>query len=352
MRVNKAISSEISVVVPVYKEERNIPEFVRRTSAILQQITSSYEIIFALDPSPDRTAEIILEFREKDPRVKLLKFSRRFGQPMASLAGLQYSSGDAVIVMDVDLQDPPELIFQMVEKWRDGFDVVYAQRRTREGETAIKRFVSWAGYELINRIAEVTIPPNTGDFRLMSRRVVDEINRLKESHGFLRGMVALVGFRQTSILFDRPPRFAGRGNYNRFLGSLRIGFNGIFCFSNFALSLSTQFGFLVAFGSLFIGLVYFAMKLAGVPFPIGNPTIVILILFLGGVQLISTGILGEYIGRIYEEVKARPRFIIQESFGFDHSLEIPERRRVLASDVGLAEKTPGSRAEPQNDRES
>jgi glycosyltransferase involved in cell wall biosynthesis len=328
------IITEISVVVPVYKEEGNVLEFVRRTSGILEQITSSYEIIFALDPSPDRTAEVILSCRDRDPRVKLLEFSRRFGQPMASLAGLQYSSGKAVIVMDVDLQDPPEIIFEMVEKWKEGFDVVYAQRRTREGETAIKRLVSWAGYNFINRIAEVTIPPNTGDFRLMSRRVVDEVNRLKECHGFLRGMVAVVGFKQTSVLFDRPPRFAGRGNYNRFLGSLRIGFNGIFCFSNYALSLSTQFGFFVAFASLFVGLVYMAMKLIGVPFPLGNPTIVILILFLGGVQLVSIGILGEYIGRIYEEVKARPRFIIRESFGFDEATEVPERQMGFVAPEG------------------
>jgi polyisoprenyl-phosphate glycosyltransferase len=340
--VNKEVAPKISVVVPVYKEEGNIPEFVLRASAILKQITDSYEIIFALDPSPDRTAEVILECREKDPGIKLLKFSRRFGQPMASLGGLQYSSGDAVIVMDVDLQDPPELMFDMVRKWKEGFDVVYAQRRTREGETIFKRFVSWAGYKLINRIAEVTIPPNTGDFRLMSRRVVDELNRLKECHGFLRGMVAVVGFKQTSIVFDRPPRFAGRGNYNRFLGSLRIGFNGIFCFSNFALSLSTQFGFLVAFGSLFVGLVYLGMKLAGVSFPLGNPTIVILILFLGGVQLISIGILGEYIGRIYEEVKARPRFIVQESVGFEDPLGTSKRRERSLPEIGIPEEVAGN----------
>jgi polyisoprenyl-phosphate glycosyltransferase len=234
------------VVVPVYKEEGNISEFLRRVSEILQYITEDYEIIFCLDPSPDRTEAVVLEHREKDQRVKLLKFSRRFGQPMAVLAGLQYSSGQAVVVMDVDLQDPPELITEMVERWHAGYDVVYAQRRTREGETAIKRFVSWAGYKLINKIAEVNIPPNTGDFRLMSRRVVAEINRLKECHGFLRGMVAVVGFNQTSILFDRPPRFSGRGNYNRFLGSLRIGFNGVFCFSNYALTVSTQLGFVIA----------------------------------------------------------------------------------------------------------
>jgi polyisoprenyl-phosphate glycosyltransferase len=307
----------ISVVVPVYKEEGNIPEFLRRAVAILRTITEDYEIIFCLDPSPDRTEAVVLEHRAKDRRIKLLKLSRRFGQPMATLAGLQYSNGQAVVVMDVDLQDPPELVTEMVKKWREGFDVVYAQRRTREGENAIKRFVAWAGYKLINKIAEVNIPPNTGDFRLIGRRVVNEINRLKESHGFLRGMVAVAGFKQTSVLFDRPPRFAGQGNYNRFLGSLRIGFNGLFCFSNYALTLSTQAGFLIAAASFLVGIIYALLKLFGAPFPLGNPTIVILVLFLGGIQLISIGILGEYIGRIYEEVRQRPRFIIERAEGID-----------------------------------
>ena len=219
--------------------------------------------------------------------------------------------------MDVDLQDPPELITEMVTKWREGSDVVYAQRRNRDGETWIKRVVSAAGYRLINKIADVNIPPNTGDFRLMSRRVVDEIGRLKESHGFLRGMVALVGFRQASVLFDRPARFSGAGNYNRFLGSLRIGFNGIFCFSNYALTLSSQLGFLIAGLSFVVAVVYGVMKLLGTPFPLGNPTIVILILLLGGIQLISVGILGEYLGRIYEEVKQRPKFIVERKEGFE-----------------------------------
>lgn len=308
---------ELSIIVPVYKEEGNIPEFVSRMARILDAVTKSYEIIFALDPSPDRTEELILNARGHDPRIKLLKFSRRFGQPMATLAGLQYSSGDAVIVMDVDLQDPPELVVQMVEKWKEGYDVVYAQRKNRNGETWIKKLISAVGYKTINRIAEVNIPPNTGDFRLMNRRVVAEINRLKECHGFLRGMVALVGFKQTSVMFDRPPRFAGKGNYNRFLGSLRIGFNGIFCFSNYTLTLSTQLGFLIAICAFLVGFVYALLKIAGVPFPLGNPTIVILVLFLGGIQLVSTGILGEYIGRIYEEVKERPRFIVESSLGFD-----------------------------------
>jgi glycosyltransferase involved in cell wall biosynthesis len=307
----------LSVVVPVYKEEGNVPEFITRMTRILGALTGSYEIIFALDPSPDRTEEVILDARTHDPRIKLLKFSRRVGQPMATIAGLQYSSGDAVIVMDVDLQDPPELVRPMVEKWKQGHDVVYAQRKNRDGETWIKKFVSAVGYKIINRVAEVNIPPNTGDFRLMSRRVVTEINRLKECHGFLRGMVALIGFKQTSIMFDRPPRFAGKGNYNRFLGSLRIGFNGIFCFSNYALTLSTQLGFLVAICAFLVGFAYALLKVAGVPFPLGNPTIVIVVLFLGGIQLVSIGILGEYIGRIYEEVKGRPRFILEGSHGFD-----------------------------------
>jgi dolichol-phosphate mannosyltransferase len=307
----------ISIVVPVYREEKNIPEFLSRVVTIFEKITSEFEIIFSMDPSPDRTEEIILGHRSKDPRVKLLKFSRRFGQPMATLAGLQYATGEAVIVMDVDLQDPPELLTEMVAKWQQGYDVIYAQRRGREGETWLKRVVSAAGYRLINKIADVNIPPNTGDFRLMSRRVVDEILSMKESHGFLRGMVALVGFRQTSVVFDRPPRFEGAGNYNRFLGSLRIGFNGIFCFSNYALSLSTIFGFIAAGFSFLLMATYLFYKLMGWEILWGNPTLVILVSFLGGIQLISVGILGEYIGRIYEEVRQRPRFIVDRAEGFD-----------------------------------
>ncbi len=306
----------LSVVVPVYKEEKNVPEFLRRLRPILGAVTEDYEIIFSLDPSPDRTEEVILEQRAADPRVKLLKFSRRFGQPMATLAGLQYSSGDAVIVMDVDLQDPPELIGQMVAKWREGHDVVLPQRRERTGEPLIKKAVAATGYKVINKIADVRIPPNTGDFRLMSRRVVAEVVKLKESHGFLRGMVAVVGFRQAIIPFDRPARFAGETNYNRFLGSLRIGFNGIFCFSTYALTLSTWLGFAVSGFSFLLTAIYLFYKLMGWPIAWGNPTLVILVSFLGGIQLISVGILGEYIGRIYEEVRSRPKFIVERSEGF------------------------------------
>jgi dolichol-phosphate mannosyltransferase len=305
----------LSVVVPVYREEKNVPEFLTRIRDILVSVTDDYEIIFALDPSPDNTEEIILLERNKDPRIKLLKFSRRFGQPMATFGGMSYAGGSAVIIMDVDLQDPPELIATMVDKWKEGYDVVLPQRMSRKGEPWIKRAVAKLGYGVIRKIANVSIPPNTGDFRLLSRRAVDEVISLKESHGFLRGMVAVVGFKQVLIPFDRPARFAGDTNYNRFFGSLRIGFNGIFGFSSYALTLSTQFGFLIAGFSFLSGVVYLTMKLMGFNFPLGNPTLVILILFMGGIQLISVGILGEYIGRIYEEVLGRPKFIVDRAEG-------------------------------------
>jgi glycosyltransferase involved in cell wall biosynthesis len=308
---------KLSVVAPCYQEEGNIPEFLRQIVPILDALTRDFEVIFALDPSPDKSQELILAAHAKDPRVKLLAFSRRFGQPMAVLAGMQYSTGDAVIVTDIDLQDPPSLIPAMVAKWTEGFDVVYAQRSSRRGEPLIKRIISWVWYASINRIAEgVEVPRNTGDFRLMSRRVVEQVIQLHESHGFLRGMVALVGFRQTAVQFDRPPRFAGESHYNRFWGSVRIGLNGLICFSNLLLGLSTLMGFSVAFVSLLLAVVYAIMKMVGFPFPLGNPTIVILVLFMGSVQLIGIGILGEYIGRIYDEVKRRPRFIIDKKVGF------------------------------------
>ena len=308
---------KISIVIPVYKEEKSIPGFLTCLQPIIQKITNDYEIIFSLDPSPDLTEDIISQYHANDPRIKLLKFSRRFGQPMAILAGMQYAKGDAVIVMDVDMQDPPELIVDMIQKWNDGWDVVMAQRKNRAGETWIKKLIARLGYATMQRISEVSIQPNTGEFRLMSRRVVNEVMRLKESHGFLRGLVSLVGFKQVTIQFDRPARLHGQGNYNRFLGSLRIGFNGIFCFSTYALTLSTQLGFAIAGLSFLLGLIYLTMKIGGFPFPLGNPTVVILVLFMGGVQLISTGILGEYIGRIYEEVRHRPKFIVDRSLGFD-----------------------------------
>ena len=306
----------LSIVVPVFKEEGTVPQFLTVITPILERTGLDYELIFALDPSPDRTEEIILEHREANPRIKLVSFSRRVGQPMATLGGLQSARGDAVVVIDVDLQDPPELILEMVAKWHEGWDVVMAQRRSRTGETWIKRLIAWVGYRVINHISETHIPANTGDFRLMSRRVVEEVNRLSECHGFLRGLISIVGFRQMCLLFDRRPRFAGKGNYNRFFGSLRIGFNGIVCFSSTLLTLSSMAGFAFAGFSFLMAILYGVLKVLGFPFPVGNPTIVILMLFLGGIQLISVGILGSYVARIYEEVKRRPKFIVDRLVGF------------------------------------
>jgi glycosyltransferase involved in cell wall biosynthesis len=307
----------ISIVVPVYNEEKTILVFLDRIKSTLSKIAHDYEIIFSLDPSTDNTEFIIKTEADKDARIKMLLFSRRVGQPMATIAGLNYSSGEAVIVIDCDLQDPPELIVEMIQKWKTGFDVVYAQRKTTRGETLAKRIVSFIGYKVINRISEVHIPINTGDFRLMSRKVVNEINKLKECHGFLRGLVALVGFKQTAILYNRDPRLAGVGKYNRFLGSIKIGFNGLFCFSNYMLTVSTKFGFIIAFSAFILAIVYLCLKLSGASFPMGNPTIVIIVLFLGGVQLMSVGILGEYISRIYDEVRSRPKYIVDKTLGLN-----------------------------------
>jgi glycosyltransferase involved in cell wall biosynthesis len=310
-------AAELSIVVPAYNEEANVEQVYTRLRDVLDGLGPSWELIFSVDPSTDRTEELILALRESDPRVKLLRFSRRFGQPMATLAGLEAASGDAVVVIDCDLQDPPELISQLVERWRAGYDVVYAQRRSRQGETLAKRIVSTVGYRVINRIAEVNIPPNTGDFRLMSRRVVDNVVALKEGHGFLRGLVALVGFPQTSVLYDRDPRAAGSGKYNRFMGSLVIGLNGVVGFSRQPLRMISVLGIAFSFLAFVLAAAYLALKLSGVGFPVGNPTIVIIVTFFSGIQLLSIGVMGEYIGRIYDETRQRPKYILESRHGFD-----------------------------------
>ncbi len=235
----------ISVVVPVYKEERNIRPFLERTVPVLARL-GSYEIIFCLDPSPDLTEQIIREEIARNPHIGLLVFSRRFGQPAATTAGILNCRGRWCAVIDVDLQDPPEIIETLWCKTQDGFDVVTARRLSRQGETWVKRFVSRFGYKLINEIAEVPIPRNTGDFRIMSRRVVEELRCLSESHGFLRGLVALVGYPQTEVLYERDARHTGAGNYNRYLGSLKIGLNGIFGFSTVPLQIMMWTGFIIA----------------------------------------------------------------------------------------------------------
>jgi dolichol-phosphate mannosyltransferase len=307
----------LSVVVPAYNEESNIERVYDRLAGVLSGLNLSWEIVFSVDPCTDRTEELILALRARDPRVKMLRFSRRFGQPMATLAGMGAADGDAVVVIDCDLQDPPELITELVARWREGYDVVYAQRRSRAGETLPKRIVSAMGYRVISRIAEVEIPPNTGDFRLMSRRVVDNVVSLRESHGFLRGLVGLVGFRQTSVLYDRDPRVAGSGKYNRFVGSMVIGLNGVIGFSRYPLQLISVGGVFLSGIALLFAIVYLALKLLGAPFPVGVPTIVIAVAFFSGIQLLSLGVIGQYIGRIYDESRQRPKYIVESSYGWD-----------------------------------
>jgi dolichol-phosphate mannosyltransferase len=252
----------------------------------------------------------------------MLRFSRRFGQPAATLAGLERSGGEAVVVIDCDLQDPPELIPQLVERWREGFDVVYAQRRTRAGETLPKRIVAHLGYRLIARVAEVEIPPNTGDFRLLSRRVVNNVVALKEGHGFLRGLVGLVGFKQVSVLYDRDPRAAGKSKYSQTFGSILIGLNGVIGFSRYPLQLISMAGIASAVFAFLLAIVYGALKLAGVAFPLGNPTVVIVVSFFSGLQMLSLGVMGEYVGRIYDETRQRPKFILESTHGFADDEEL------------------------------
>jgi len=303
----------ISVVVPVYKEERNIRPFLARAVPVLERL-GPYEILFCLDPSPDRTEAIIREEIARNPRIGLLVFSRRFGQPAATMAGVFNCRGAWCAIIDVDLQDPPELIETLWHKAHEGFDVVTARRETRQGETWAKRAVSRLGYKLIDEIAEVTIPRNIGDFRVMSRRVVEELRGLSESHGFLRGLVALVGFAQTEVPYKRDARHAGSGNYNRYLGSLKIGFNGIFGFSTFPLQIMMWAGFLIACLSACGILIMVTLKIIhGDDFPMGIPTITVLVLFIGGVQLVAVGVLGEYVGRIYDEVRRRPPYIVERA---------------------------------------
>jgi dolichol-phosphate mannosyltransferase len=307
----------LSIVVPVYNEEQTLPKFLATMRPVLSQVTEDYEIIFVADPCTDRTVEIIREENERDGRVKLLLFSRRFGQPSATLGGLTYATGDAIVVIDCDLQDPPGLIPEMVRLWREGNKVVIPQRTSREGETMVKRIISYVGYWVINRIAIVPIPRNTGDFRLLDRRVAKEIINLRESHGFLRGLTSIVGFKTVLLPFNREARAGGEGKYNRLTGSLKIGFNGIVAFSDSLLRL------MVVAGMSMAGVAMLAIPVVAVlkaydlySFAQGLATMCILMLFLGGVQLVGMGLLGAYVGRIYDETKRRPKFIVDSQIGF------------------------------------
>ncbi len=337
--LQRAHQPDISVIVPVFREEKNIRPFLERVEPVLEAI-GSYEILFCYDPSPDRTKEVILEEILRNSRIRLLCFSRRFGQPAAMMAGLHHCIGKSCVVVDVDLQDPPELIAELYRKLGEGYDVVMAKRRKRnKSEPLIRRLMSFVGYRVINALSDVEIPKDTGEFRIMNRRVIDELCRLKEGHGFLRGLVAFVGFNQTFVEFDRQERAGGDSNYPRYLGSIRIGLNGIIGFSTALLTGTLFAGIAIAATALLIGLYVAVQALVfGEHYPLGFPTITLLIALLGGVQLVAIGILGEYIGRVYDEVKGRPSYIVDRFF---NPPEVrPHDRGAPARDASPSEPRP------------
>jgi dolichol-phosphate mannosyltransferase len=310
---------KLSIVVPVYNEEKTIPRFLDTILPVLAKITANYEVIFALDPSSDRSEEIIESYHQRNDRIKLLRFSRRYGQPASTWAGLRYSTGDAVIPIDCDLQDPPKLISEMVKLWKnESYKVVIPQRKSRQGENFLKKIIAYVGYWVINKVALVDIPRNTGDFRLLDRKVVDELMHLRESHGFLRGLTSLIGFKTYLLPFDRLPRFGGKGKYNSITGSLKIGFNGIVAFSNFLLNVITVFGLALSVSSvLFAIFIVFAKLYGWLKFAIGVATLLVIVLLLFGVLFLALGIMGAYVSRIYDEVKMRPKFIVERSLGLE-----------------------------------
>ena len=304
---------EISMVLPVFDEEAVLAELYRRLKAVLVGAGLSHELIFVNDGSRDQSWQRILELANSDRDVKAVNLSRNFGHQIAITAGLDLSTGAAVVVMDSDLQDPPELIPALLDKYRQGFDVVYAQRRTRDGETWFKRTTAALFYRLIRRMSSIDIPLDTGDFRLISRRVVDDMRRLQEQSRFVRGLVTWVGYNQAPVLYDRDRRHGGDTKYP-VTKMMKFAFDGITGFSSQPLRLASHAGLLLATASLALMVLFTVYKLAGgsglVP---GWTSLMVAVLFLGGLQLLAIGILGEYIGRIYEEAKHRPLYLVRDT---------------------------------------
>ena len=312
-----------SVVVPIWNEEEVIPELYRRIVEMMDSTNAPWELICVDDGSRDRSLELLLDLHAQDPRVKVLQFSRNFSHQIAITAGADFAEGDAVIVMDADLQDPPEVVARMIEKWREGYEVVYAVRTTREGETFFKLFTASLFYRLLQRITDIHIPLDAGDFRLMDRRVVLTMRHLREQHRFMRGLSSWVGFRQIGIEYERAERFAGETKYP-LRKMLRLATSAITGFSHVPLQLATYFGFALAIISLIAIPVTIILRLSGINFALGQATTLVSVLFLGGVQLVFLGIIGEYLGRIYDEVKQRPLYIVSRAYGFvPHNVEVP-----------------------------
>lgn len=306
-----------SIVAPVYNEEVLLPEFYRRVVAAMEALGEPFELVLVNDGSRDRCYEIMRQLNEQDPRVKAINFSRNFGHQLAITAGIDYAAGQAVIVIDSDLQDPPEVIPRMIEEWKQGNQVVFAVRTEREGETAFKKATASFFYRLIRKITSVDIPVDTGDFRLMDRKVVDALKQMREQKRFMRGLSVWVGFKQTGVGYKRDARKAGETKYP-LRKMLKFAMDGITAFSYLPLQLATYFGFAIAMLSV-IGIVaVIILRLMTGNELAGQATTLVTVLFLGGVQLICLGIIGEYLGRIYDEVKRRPLYIVADELGFEH----------------------------------
>jgi glycosyltransferase involved in cell wall biosynthesis len=302
----------LSVIVPVYNEEDVIKSFLQRTTTVLDTLSFDSEILFVNDGSTDATLGILNQLKEQDSRISIVDLSRNFGKEIAMTAGLDFSKGDAVIIIDADLQDPPELIPELVQKWQEGYDVVYAKRISRKGESALKKLSSKAFYRVIKRVSRVPIPEDTGDFRLMSRRAVDALNRLRERNRYMKGLFAWIGYSQVAVLYHRDLRHAGVSKWN-YPELWDLAIEGITSFTVAPLKLSTYLGLITATGAFIYGIwIIIKTLIYGDPVA-GFPTMMVAILFLGGVQLLALGIIGEYLGRIFSESKQRPLYLVNES---------------------------------------
>ena len=306
----------VSVVAPVYDEDILLPEFYRRTIAALEQLQVPFELILVNDGSHDSSGSIMDRLHESDSRVKVIHFSRNFGHQIAITAGTDHATGQAVAVIDSDLQDPPEVINEMFHKWQEGYQVIYGVRAQREGETAFKRFTASMFYRLIRRITNINLPLDTGDFRLMDQRVVAAMSKMREHHRFMRGLSVWVGFKQTGVKYNRDARSAGVTKYP-FRKMLRFALDAITSFSYLPLQLATYTGFAVAGVSAIAMVLAIILRLANSDIFYGQATTLVSVLFLGGIQLIFLGVIGEYLGRIYDEVKRRPLYIVAERRGVE-----------------------------------
>jgi dolichol-phosphate mannosyltransferase len=301
-----------SIVAPNYNEIDTVEKFYERVRASMENLDEPWELVYVDDGSKDGSSDLICELAQKDPHVRPVIFARNFGHQIAVTAGLDYSRGQAVVIMDSDLQDPPEVIPELIAKWREGYEVVFAVRSEREGESWFKLWTASLFYRLIYRITDVDIPLDTGDFRLMDRKVVDVLNTMRERHRFLRGMSVWVGFRQTGVHYKRAARLAGETKYP-FKKMVKFASDAITGFSYLPLQIATYLGFVSAGISILAIPAVIISRLVGAQAFLGQATTLIAVLFLGGVQLISLGILGEYIGRLYDEAKGRPLYVVSHA---------------------------------------